>query len=270
MKFKLYKPIFSGLLTTILLMGISANAPAATTDTSLSTEVRQEVERLLNNQEFMAPIIERGINDFIMKQQAQAEAAKQQAKAAQMRNMRPVSAELDHIYGDPAAPVTLVEYSDFECPYCKRFHFSAKQFVDNSNGKVNWVYRHFPLSFHNPGAQKQAEASECAAAQGGNDAFWKYTNAIYKRTKAGGKGFPIANLTPLAEELGLDKNRFEKCLTSGKMAQRVAADLKNGSAAGITGTPGNILINNKTNRSLFLNGAVSLQKLNASLQQLSR
>jgi len=270
MKFKLLKPAFSGLLTTILLIGLSPNVPAATDNKALSAEVRQEVTRLLNDEKFMAPIIERGINNFIVRQQAEAEAAKQQARAAQMKNMRPVSADFDHIYGDPKAPVTLVEYSDFECPYCKRFHFSAKEFVDKNKGKVNWVYRHFPLSFHNPGAQKEAEASECAAEQGGNDSFWKYTNTLYMRTKAGGKGFPIAKLVPLAEEIGLDKNTFEKCLTSGKMAKRVAADLKNGSAAGITGTPGNILINNKTNKSLFLNGAVSLQKLNASLQQLSR
>lgn len=258
------------MLTAILLIGLTTNTSAATDNKTLSAEVRQEVERLLNNEKFMAPIIERGINNFIMRQQAEAEAAKQRAKAAQMKNMRPVSADFDHIYGDPNAPFTLVEYSDFECPYCKRFHFSAKEFVDKNNGKVNWVYRHFPLSFHNPGAQKEAEASECAAEQGGNDSFWKYTNTLYMRTKAGGKGFPIAKLIPLAEEIGLDKNTFEKCLTSGKMANRVAADLKNGSAAGITGTPGNILVNNKTNSSLFLNGAVSLQKLNASLRQLSR
>ena len=269
MIFKLTKPLISALLTTLLLVGLSTHASAAT-DKNISAEVRKEVERLLNDNKFMAPIIARGINDFIIKQQADAEAAKQRAKAEKMRNMRPVSADYDHIYGDPAAPITLVEYSDFECPYCKRFHFSAKEFIDKNAGKVNWVYRHFPLSFHNPGAQKEAEASECAALQGGNDSFWKYTNTVYMRTKAGGKGFPVAKLIPLAEELGLDGSSFEKCLNSGQMAKRVGADLSNGSASGITGTPGNILINNKTKKSLFLNGAVSIQKLNASLTQLSR
>ena len=270
MNFKLPKPSFSGLLTTLLLIGLSINASAATNNTDVSAEVRKEVERLLNNEKFMSPIIERGINNFILKQQAEAEAEKQRAKASQMKNLRPVSADYDHIYGNPEAPVTLVEYSDFECPYCKRFHFSTKEFIDKSNGKVNWVYRHYPLSFHNPGAQKESEASECAAEQGGNDSFWKYTNTIYMRTKAGGKGFPIAKLVPLAEEIGLDKSAFEKCLNSGKMAKRVSADFRNGSASGITGTPGSILIDNKSGKSLFLNGAVSLQKLNASLQQLSR
>lgn len=269
MKLKFSRPAFSGLLATVLYVTLSSNAYSAT-DNEISAEVRKEVERLLNDQKFMAPIIERGIDNFIMKQQAMAEAEKQQARAAQMKNLRPVSAKYDHIYGNPKAPITLVEYSDFECPYCKRFHFSAKKFIDNSEGKVNWVYRHYPLSFHNPGAQKEAEASECAAVQGGNDAFWKYTNTVYMRTKAGGKGFPIAKLAPLAEEIGLDKAAFEKCLNSGQMAKRVKADFRNGSASGITGTPGNILINNDSGASLFLNGAVSLQKLNASVQQLSR
>jgi protein-disulfide isomerase len=270
MNFKQLKPTMSGLLATLMLIGISTGASSSTDSADTSVEVRKEVERLLNDERFMAPIIERGINSFILKQQAVAETEKQQARAAQLKNLRPVSVDSDHIYGDADAPVTLVEYSDFECPYCKRFHFSAKDFIDNSQGKVNWVYRHYPLSFHNPGAQKEAEASECAAAQGGNDSFWKYTDLIYMRTKAGGKGFPIANLVPLAEEIGLDKERFEKCLNSGAMAQRVSDDFSNGSAAGITGTPGNILIDNKTGKSMFLNGAVSLQKLNQSLEQLVR
>ena len=106
--------------------------------------------------------------------------------AQQAKNVRPVSAERDHIYGNPDAPISLIEYSDFECPYCKRFHVTAKSVVEAFDGKVNWVYRHFPLAFHNPGAQKQAEASECASELGGNDAFWKYTDALYARTKSGG------------------------------------------------------------------------------------
>ncbi len=88
-----------------------------------------------------------------------------------------------------------MEYSDFECRYCKRFHPTAKAVVQAYAGKVNWVYCHFPLGFHNPGAQKQAAASECANELGGNYAFQKYTDAIYARTRSNGKGFPVANLS---------------------------------------------------------------------------
>ncbi len=264
---KLSTPALSGLLASVLLVTLSTNVSSAT-DSDISTEVRKEVERLLNDSQFMAPILERGINNFVANQQAKAEAEKQQAQAEQLKNLRPVSKNNDHIYGNPKAPATLIEYSDFECPYCKRFHFSVKEFIDKSEGKVNWVYRHYPLPFHNPGAQKEAEASECAAAQGGNEAFWKYTDLIFLRTKAGGKGFPIENLVPMADEIDLDKDAFEKCLNDGEMTARVEADLENGSASGITGTPGNVLINNDSGESIFLNGALSTQQLSASLKEI--
>ena len=70
----------------------------------------------------------------------------------------------DPVKGNPDATVTIVEFSDFQCPFCKRFHPTARKIVETYQGKVNWVYRHFPLNFHNPGAQKEAEASECANA----------------------------------------------------------------------------------------------------------
>ncbi len=271
MTLKQIRNSFSALLTTLLVVGgLSTNTFAAATNDALSVEVRKEVTRLLNDDKFMAPILERGINNFIINQQAKADANKQQDRTKKMKNVRPVAADYDHIYGDPKAPFSLIEYSDFECPFCKRFHLAAKAFIDGNKGQVNWIYRHFPLSFHNPGAQKEAEASECASAQGGNEAFWKYTDLIYQRTTAGGTGFPIEQLTPLAKEIGLDAKLFETCLTSGQMADRVEKDFINGGASGITGTPGNILINNKTGKSQFLNGAVPLQRLNAALKQLSQ
>lgn len=269
MKFKRFKSGLSGSLAAIILITLSTST-FATENSEIATEVRKEVERILNDKRFMAAIIERGINDFIQKRRAKTEADEQQAQAALMQNMRPVSTEVDHIYGDPQAPVSLVEYSDFECPFCKRFHVSAKKFIDKNEGKVNWIYRHFPLSGHNPSAQREAEASECAAELGGNDTFWQYSILIYQRTKSGGKGLPADQLAPLAQSIGLDENAFKKCLNSGKMAARVQIDIDNGVATGISGTPGNILIVNKTGKSVFLNGAANLRKLDATLAKLTR
>ena len=136
------------------------------------------------------------------------------------------------------------------------------------NGKINWVYRHFPLSFHNPGAQKQAEAAECAAEIGGNEAFWKYTDTLFQRTRTGGRGFPLTGLTPMAKEFGLDGDAFQACLDSGKHTGRVQQDIKDGSKAGITGTPGTIIINNKTGDVVAISGARPITVFEKAIRDL--
>jgi protein-disulfide isomerase len=140
--------------------------------------------------------------------------------------------------------------------------------VETYGGRVNWVYRHFPLNIHNPGAQKQAEASECANELGGNEAFWKYADAIYARTKSNGNGFPINKLVPLAKEIGLDETEFQNCLKSGRYTERVQEDLAEGSRVGITGTPGNILLNNETGEVKFLKGAVPTNVLQENFSRM--
>lgn len=233
----------------------------------LKTEILTEVQ----NTEFIDPVIDAGIQRYVIKQQeAQANARAEQERLAQekAKNVRKVDPERDHIYGNPDALITLIEYSDFECPYCKSYHPNPKQVVDDSDGQVNWVYRHYPLQFHNPGAQKQAEASECAAELGGNDAFWKYTDTIYERTTSNGRGFPIENLVPLAEELGLDADAFRECLESEKYAERVQEELKEGANSGITGTPGTIILNNETGEVRLASGALPVNQLQARVQEL--
>ena len=83
-----------------------------------------------------------------------------------------------HIYGSLDASFTLIEFSDLECPYCKRFHKTPKKIVDLSGGKMNWQWKHMPLSGHNPSALIQAEASECVADIAGNKAFWVFFSSI--------------------------------------------------------------------------------------------
>jgi protein-disulfide isomerase len=225
----------------------------------------------LRKGEFLRQQIEIGIQDYINKQrEAKAAAYAEQERLAneKAKNVRRVSTERDHIYGNPKAAISLIEYSDFECPYCKRFHQTAKRIVQAYEGKVNWVYRHFPLEFHNPGAQKQAEASECAGELGGNDAFWKYTDAVYARTRSNGKGFPLANLAPLAKEIGLDADQFQTCLDSGKQADRVKEDLAEGGRIGITGTPANILLHNGTGETRVKTGAQPFEAFKGDIGEM--
>lgn len=163
----------------------------------------------------------------------------------------------DHVRGDENARLTLIEYSDFECPYCKNFDATMQQLMKEYKGKIKWVYRHYPLNFH-ANAQKEAEASECAYDLGGNDKFWQFADKIYERTTSNGTGFALADLPKLAVEIGLDKKAFTTCLDSGKNADLIKTSLSEGSAAGISGTPGTILIDAKGNKEL-IPGAYSIE-----------
>jgi protein-disulfide isomerase len=171
----------------------------------------------------------------------------------------------DHIRGDKDAPVTFIEYSDFECPFCKRFAPTVEQILEEYDGEVKVVYRHYPLSFH-ANAQKEAEASECANELGGNDAFWEYHDAIFERGEAGGTGFALDDLVPLAEELGLNGDKFQDCLDSGKYASHVKEDMAGGAAAGVTGTPGSFIIDAKGDAQL-VSGALPYESIKTMLDE---
>lgn len=152
----------------------------------------------------------------------------------------PVSND-DHLRGDKSAPVTLIEYSDFQCPFCSRFHPTLQQVMNDYKGKVNWVYRHFPLTSIHPYAQKAAEASECASEQG---KFWEMADLFFgKQDQWTATGLDATTLENLAKEAGVkDLKKFSSCVTSGKYTALVQADEAGGEQAGVTGTPGTIII----------------------------
>lgn len=182
-------------------------------------------------------------------------------------NYKKVSAD-DHIYGNPNAQISLVEYSDFECPFCKRFHPTAKQVIEAYDGKVNWVYRHFPLSFHDPLATKEAEASECVAKLAGNDGFWKYADKIFEKTTSNGRGLEIQQLAILAEEIGVNKKQFNECFESGEFNEKIQQAIVEGSKSGITGTPGNIIIDNRTGEAFEMTGAQPYIQFKALIDEM--
>lgn len=140
----------------------------------------------------------------------------------------------DHIRGDKNASVTIVEFSDLQCPYCSRFHETMKQVMENYGGKVKWVFKHFPLESMHPYARKAAEASECAGEQG---KFWEYTDLVYENQSSLSDEF----LSELADQLKLNGDKFKICLSSGKYAGKVTADLKMGTDAGVRGTPASFI-----------------------------
>ncbi|OJI09032.1 MAG: disulfide bond formation protein DsbA [Candidatus Vogelbacteria bacterium CG10_big_fil_rev_8_21_14_0_10_49_38] len=156
--------------------------------------------------------------------------------------IKPIT-DQDHIRGNPDAPVKIVEFSDIECPFCKRFHPTMKQVFDEygKNGQVTWVYRHFPLDAIHPKARKEAEATECANELGGNDKFWAYLDQIYEVTPSNNNLDP-KELPNIAEFVGLNRAKFEQCLSSGKYARHVADDLSDAQNSGGNGTPWSIIV----------------------------
>lgn len=172
----------------------------------------------------------------------------------------------DHIRGSINAKLILVEYSDYECPFCKSFHPTMQQVIEAYGDDVAWAYRHYPLSFHQ-NAQKEAEASECIAELGGNDAFWRYTDIIFERTQSNGTGFALTDLKPLAEELGLDGIKFQQCLDSGKYTSKVTDELNDGAKGGIQGTPGTVIITKDGKRDL-IGGALPFDQVKTQIDGL--
>jgi protein-disulfide isomerase len=163
---------------------------------------------------------------------------------AGLENINPIE-DSDHIRGNPDAPVKIVEYSDMECPFCKRFHLTMQQVMDGygKNGKVAWVYRHFPLDqLHPVKARQEAVSSECAGELGGNDAFWKFTDRFFELTPSNNNTDVDSVLPQIAREIGLDETRFASCLSSGKYDEHVEEDYQNALATGGSGTPWSIIV----------------------------
>lgn len=172
------------------------------------------------------------------------------------------------LYGNEEARFTLVEYSDLECPYCKRFHGTPKELVDSSSGLVNWQWKHLPLDIHNPVAAMEAQASECVANIAGNRAFWVFIQQVFDETKGGGQG--AGDLTGIAREIGVDEAAFRECVTSGRFRDKVAADLSQARELGVNSTPTTFIVDNFTGRNILLRGVQSPEALVSTIQRLKK
>jgi len=162
----------------------------------------------------------------------------------------------DHVKGKDNAKVTLIEYSDFQCPYCVRHEETLKAVVEKYPNDVRIIYRHFPLSSLHPLAQKAAEASECASAQG---KFWEMHEKIFALTDSAG-GLTIDGMKAAAKDLKLDEGKFNTCLDKGEMASKVSKMYQDGMAAGVSGTPA-VFINGQ-----IIEGAVPLEQFESMVK----
>lgn len=203
-----------------------------------------------NKQDIVPAAADRGTND-----QAAAPAAPTEDKVGEVA---PVTSS-DHVLGDAKSPVTLITYTDLQCPYCQAFHATMQQVLANYKGKIRWVYRHFPLSFH-PNAMPAANAAECAAEQG---KFFEFADKAFANQESLGQ----ALYDKIAGELKLNVSKFDSCIKANKYQSHIDGDRATGSAAGISGTPGTIILAPDGSKQL-IPGALPYESVKAMLDSV--
>ena len=149
--------------------------------------------------------------------------------------------DADHIRGDKNAPIKLIEYSDYECPFCKRFTVTLQQLTADYENSIAIVYRNFPIDSLHKRARNEAMAAECVNGLAGNDAYWKFHDLIFANTTSN-DGLDPEDLPKFAVTVGVDQKAFASCLAANTYADRIAADEKDAVRAGAQGTPYSIII----------------------------
>ncbi len=217
--------------------------------------------------------LERALRRLVERQkqaQQQQQDAQQQQRIAAAQNARKVDARRDRIHGNPQAAVSLIVYTDLECPYCKRFAGTPEQAITKFDGKANVVLRHFPLESHGDMALRGARYAECAGRQAGAKGFYLFVNSWFRHTATNGQGPEggTARVRDLARSAGVkDMSALDKCVADPQVARLVAEDLSDGNQSGINGTPGVIVRNNQSGQSLPLSGAVPAEVLEQFIGQ---
>jgi protein-disulfide isomerase len=187
------------------------------------SEIRQKIRAFLQQQKLNA------------RREAFAESLRSQGKVVVRLQPPPairveVSTDGTPVRGAANAPVTIVEFSDFECPFCKQAHPTVKQVLERYPGKVRLAYRDFPLDSIHPQARRAAEAARCASDQG---KFWEYHDVLFSQSPQ----LALEDLRRYAGQVGLDVTKFDGCLAAGVHKSAVQRDLDEGNRLGITGTP---------------------------------
>lgn len=181
-------------------------------------------------------------DDGVVKKTANTNTVNTNVAAADDTAVAPVAAgsiDLSTITNERGSgDVTIVEYSDLECPFCKNFHATLQQTLQNYDGQVKWAYKHFPLTSLHSKARREAMATECAAEQG---QFWEYTDLLMETTTSN-DSLPDATLFTMADDLGLDAASFSDCVESEKFADKVDADYSEATGLGGQGTPFSVVV----------------------------
>lgn len=158
----------------------------------------------------------------------------------------------ERIYGNPDAQFYIIEYSDFECPYCKEHFPQLLDLVDSSSGNIALVFKHVPV--HGQASQVESLAAECAAEQSGNPGFYKLARAIFENTQSDGRGLSTP-LDVLATRNGFDGKRLIECVNAARPAKKIGADVREAAGLNIQQTPSTIVVHG--DRSALVQGMVN-------------
>ena len=175
--------------------------------------------------------------------------------------------ETDFIKGNPNAPILMIEYSDYDCPFCKQYHETLTQIMNEYGitGRVAWVYRQFPLVQLHPNSPKISEAALCVGDLGGSAAFWKFTDSIFAGRELE-EPTNMVLLPNLATDAGVDAQAYQACVNSGKMKEKVEASVKEAFTLGAKGTPYTVLV--VGNEQAVINGAQSYDVVKSIIDNL--
>ncbi len=186
---------------------------------------------------------------------------------AQAANVKKVDVKIDYIKGDKNAAVSIIEYSDFQCPFCIRAYPTVQQLLTDYKGKVNLVQREYPLSFHE-NARAAGIAALCVGKLGGSEAYYKFADEAFSKGTSDPTIISPAKLPELAKLAGVNVAKWQSCFDAKETEARMDTDVKEGTAAGVNGTPGFILINNKTGKVESIAGAQPVASFEAALGRL--
>ncbi|MEI7511237.1 MAG: DsbA family protein [Candidatus Peregrinibacteria bacterium] len=258
-------------LLLLFFAGCSSLESPLHKDDAKSAETKSGADRLhaiISPDEFNTEV-EKGIEAYIKKQEAKQQGgqAEQQKKQEELVKNVPNMKEGEHLFGKADAQFVLFEYSDFHCPFCKKFHPTAKEFISKTGGEVALVLRPFPLESLHPQSRATHEVGECIAEIGGNKAFWQFADEVYGAT---GENITADNYQTVLPKLGVNAAAVKACVASGKYKEKIGADIKEAAALGIQGTPGSILKNMKTGEVRFIGGAYPLEALESALADLKK
>lgn len=169
----------------------------------------------------------------------------------------------DHVYGSPDAKLKLLEFSDLDCPFCKTIHVTLKRLVDESDGKIAWVFRNFPLTERHPSAGNKAMVAECISDIAGNDTYWQFLNAYFSQQDASASVDLAMNI---AELLGVNRQELQNCYEEGRFEDRITSHIQDAVTAGANGTPYTVVVTK--NKNIPIGGAQPIENFKKIIDPL--